>query len=231
MKGMTNALPVLIDASTLATKSDISDMETKTNANATFATKTALTTLQNATKAAVSEFAITETADKVTITTTAIDGATSKSEDIPAVTDTMAGIVTPALKKKWDSSGTTTKKVYTGNLIDLFEKVEDGNSSYYVLKYDLNIFALYVSSSRQGDDPSWYGYCHTFVIPAGIQSDPENFYNENSYFFEHLIDNTNTFSFTMGFSPSFAFDVKYNSTYLERKTVETKTESGFYIMI
>ena len=105
MKGMTNALPVLIDASTLATKSDISDMETKTHANATFATKTALTTLQNATKVAVENFAITESSDKVTITTTAIDGATSKSEDIPAVTDTMAGIVTPELKKKWDSNG------------------------------------------------------------------------------------------------------------------------------
>ena len=61
-----------------------------------------VTALQNATKVAVSEFAITESADKITITTTAIDGATSKSEDIPAVTDTMAGIVTPALKKKWD---------------------------------------------------------------------------------------------------------------------------------
>ena len=113
MKGMTNALPVLIDASTLATKSDISDMETKTNANATFATKTALTTLQNATKVAVENFAITESADKVTITTTAIDGATSKSEDIPAVTDTMAGIVTPALKKKWDSTQSVLIKEYT----------------------------------------------------------------------------------------------------------------------
>ena len=108
MKGMTNALPVLIDASTLATKSDISDMETKTNANATFATKTALTTLQNATKVAVENFAITESADKVTITTTAIDGATSKSEDIPAVTDTMAGIITAdwfkKLKELWDDA-------------------------------------------------------------------------------------------------------------------------------
>ena len=96
---------ISIDDTKVALKSDISDMETKTHANATFATKTALTTLQNATKVAVSEFAITESADKVTITTTAIDGATSKSEDIPAVTDTVAGIVTPALKKKWDSSG------------------------------------------------------------------------------------------------------------------------------
>lgn len=96
---------ISIDDTKVALKSDISDMETKTNANATFATKTALTTLQNATKVAVENFAITESADKVTITTTAIDGATSKSEDIPAVTDTMAGVVTPALKKKWDSSG------------------------------------------------------------------------------------------------------------------------------
>ena len=96
---------ISIDDTKVALKSDISDMETKTNANATFATKTALTTLQNATKVAVENFAITESADKVTITTTAIDGATSKSEDILAVTDTMAGIVTPELKKKWESSG------------------------------------------------------------------------------------------------------------------------------
>ena len=124
MKGMTNALPVLIDASTLATKSDISDMETKTNANATFATKTALTTLQNATKAAVSEFAITETADKVTITTTAIDGATSKSEDIPAVTDTMAGIITAEwfkkLKELWEDAHPPgyTLTIKNGNSLD-----------------------------------------------------------------------------------------------------------------
>ena len=96
---------ISIDDTKVALKSDISDMESKTHANATFATKTALTTLQNATKVAVENFAITESADKVTITTTAIDGATSKSEDIPTVTDTMAGVVTPALKKKWDSSG------------------------------------------------------------------------------------------------------------------------------
>ena len=123
MKGMTNALPVLIDASTLATKSDISDMETKTNANATFATKTALTTLQNATKVAVSEFAITESADKVTITTTAIDGATSKSEDIPAVTDTMAGIITAEWFKK-------LKELY------------DSRLTGFILKVKLDLYAL-----------------------------------------------------------------------------------------
>ena len=106
---------ISIDDTKVALKSDISDMETKTNANATFATKTALTTLQNATKVAVENFAITESADKVTITTTAIDGATSKSEDIPAVTDTMAGIVTPALKKKWDTSTSGEWTTITSN--------------------------------------------------------------------------------------------------------------------
>ena len=76
-------------------------------------TQQSIASLQNATKTAVSEFAITESADKVTITTTAIDGATSKSEDIPVVTDEKAGIVTPALKKKWDESSASAKYDYT----------------------------------------------------------------------------------------------------------------------
>ena len=108
---------ISIDDTVVALKSDISDMETKTSANATFATKTALTALQNATKVAVENFAITESADKVTITTTAIDGATSKSEDIPAVTDTMAGIITAEwfkkLKELWNDAHPAT---YTLNL-------------------------------------------------------------------------------------------------------------------
>ena len=133
MKGMTNALPVLIDASTLATKSDISDMETKTNANATFATKTALTTLQNATKVAVENFTITESADKVTITTTAIDGATSKSEDIPAVTDTMAGIMSAdwfkKLKELWNDAHPA---LYTLNLTMDFSTFAQTSPKYAI---------------------------------------------------------------------------------------------------
>ena len=72
MKGMTNALPVLIDASTLATKSDISDMESKTHANATFATKTALTTLQNSVGDAFSQVAVGS--DGKSLDFTALDG-------------------------------------------------------------------------------------------------------------------------------------------------------------
>ena len=149
MKGMTNALPVLIDASTLATKSDISDMETKTNANATFATKTALTTLQNATKAAVSEFAITETADKVTITTTAIDGATSKSEDIPAVTVTTAGIMSADWFKK------------------LKELWDDAHPVDYTLTVTLTGATDYHTVSISGFKPTVSGSSYTF---AGLQT-------------------------------------------------------------
>ena len=92
---------ISIDDTKVALKSDIPDVST-------LATKASVTALTNATKVAVENFAITESADKVTITTTAIDGATSKSEDIPAVTDTMAGIM-PAdwfkkLKELWDDA-------------------------------------------------------------------------------------------------------------------------------
>ena len=116
MKGMTNASPGVgqFAAGKLGTiKGGTTDGSVQAQEDGTGtvvgwsgkASAASVTALQNATKVAVENFAITESADKVTITTTAIDGATSKSEDIPAVTDTMAGIVTPALKKKWDSSG------------------------------------------------------------------------------------------------------------------------------
>ena len=124
---------ISIDDTKVALKSDISDMETKTNANATFATKTALTTLQNATKVAVENFAITESADKVTITTTAIDGATSKSEDIPAVTDTMAGIMSAdwfkKLKELWNDAHPT---LYTLNLTMDFSTFAQTNPKYAI---------------------------------------------------------------------------------------------------
>ena len=84
---------ISIDDTKVALKTDIPDVST-------LATKASVTALTNATKVAVENFAITESADKVTITTTAIDGATSKSEDIPAVTDTMAGIMSADWFKK-----------------------------------------------------------------------------------------------------------------------------------
>ena len=66
--------------------------------------KSEIVALQNATKPAIKAIEVTETAEKVSITTTALDDATKITEDIGVVSDTKAGIVTPELKKKWDSS-------------------------------------------------------------------------------------------------------------------------------
>ena len=196
MKGMTNALPVLIDASTLATKSDISDMETKTNANATFATKTALTTLQNATKVAVENFAITESADKVTITTTAIDGATSKSEDIPAVTDTMAGIITAEwfvrLKKLYEDSlsydltfsiaGVVTK-------VGISENINNPPTSFITEKTDYTISTIFNDLKPM---KNYYIFIYTASsvnLPESFPAEPDSltvnasaFNNDEKYF-------------------------------------------------
>ena len=63
---------ISIDDTKVALKSDISDMETKTHANATFATKTALTTLQNSVGDAFSQVAVGS--DGKSLDFTALDG-------------------------------------------------------------------------------------------------------------------------------------------------------------
>ena len=63
---------ISIDDTKVALKSDISDMETKTNANATFATKTALTNLQNSVGDAFSQVAVGS--DGKSLDFTALDG-------------------------------------------------------------------------------------------------------------------------------------------------------------
>ena len=108
MKGMTNASPGVgqFAAGKLGTiKGGTADGSVQAQEDGTGtvvgwsgkASAASVTALQNATKVAVSEFAITETADKVTITTTAIDGATSKSEDLPLASSSSAGIITAQL--------------------------------------------------------------------------------------------------------------------------------------
>ena len=86
---------ISIDDTKVALKSDIPDVST-------LATKASVTALTNATKVAVENFAITESADKVTITTTAIDGATSKSEDIPVATLENAGVMSAGMYKRFN---------------------------------------------------------------------------------------------------------------------------------
>ena len=117
---------ISIDDTKVALKSDIPDVST-------LATKASVTALTNATKVAVENFAITESADKVTITTTAIDGATSKSEDIPAVTDTMAGIMSAdwfkKLKELWNDAHPA---LYTLNLTMDFSTFAQTNPKYAI---------------------------------------------------------------------------------------------------
>ena len=115
MKGMTNALPVLIDASTLATKSDISDMETKTNANATFATKTALTNLQNSVGDAFSQVAV---------------GSDGKSLDFTALDGQVNNVVLPTGSSDFTKLSSLTN-------IDI-SKIKVGTQIIVCTKYVLN---------------------------------------------------------------------------------------------
>ena len=81
--------------------------------------KSEIVALQNATKPAIKAIEVTETAEKVSITTTALDDATKITEDIGVVSDTKAGVVTPELKKKWDNSDTGSMQGVMINFIEI----------------------------------------------------------------------------------------------------------------
>ena len=216
---------ISIDDAVVALKSDISDMETKTSADATFATKAALTTLQNATKVAVSEFAITESADKVTITTTAIDGATSKSEDIPAVTDTMAGIVTPALKKKWDSSGGSTKTLYTGDITNL---ITIGSDAIVITK-DLTIFVNSYYSNLDAEDE--VSSITSFLVPSGTYPYRTSYHVSRYDFFVQVSSSVQATLKIGNDSNTQIFKVTWGTTELSQKTTPISNESGYWVYV
>ena len=165
MKGMTNALPVLIDASTLATKSDISDMETKTNANATFATKTALTNLQNSVGDAFSQVAVGS--DGKSLDFTALDGQVNNivlpssggsddwvfydGSDRTVLYEPFSGV--PEMSKKWlievvyysmrDTSDAVYSGFYTKQVIQPYNRngtnlTYSGNSSTIIEKLTIS---------------------------------------------------------------------------------------------
>ena len=220
---------ISIDDTKVALKSDISDMETKTNANATFATKTALTTLQNATKVAVENFAITESADKVTITTTAIDGATSKSEDIPAVTDTMAGIVTPELKKKWESSN-GTKTQYTGDFKKLF--ILNSDNSILTIEKDITLYLNWNYTSGEFAD---FNAFKAILIPAGKYS-LNTSQVESSYEMILMHGSNRYYTILWGCSfPNLVVAVRYydgtKETTLNLKTGDIDGTSGYWVYV
>ena len=97
--------------------------------------KSEIVALQNATKPAIKAIEVSETAEKVSITTTALDDATKITEDIGVVSDTKAGIVTPDLKKKWDASSSSSWEE-----IDLTNLPTDFN--------DNDVFMVHYANSR-----------------------------------------------------------------------------------
>ena len=149
MKGMTNALPVLIDASTLATKSDISDMETKTNANATFATKTALTNLQNSVGDAFSQVAVGS--DGKSLDFTALDGQVNNvvlpSNGSSASWHSTVSLKTKALRiTNTDSSRVPTLIDVNGKTIASADDYPNLTQYIFSLSYESDT-ALYYTSA------------------------------------------------------------------------------------
>ena len=213
---------ISIDDTKVALKSDIPDVST-------LATKASVTALTNATKVAVENFAITESADKVTITTTAIDGATSKSEDIPAVTDTMAGIVTPALKKKWESSN-GTKTQYTGDFKKLF--ILNSDNSILTIEKDITLYLNWNYTSGEFVDVNAF---KAILIPAGKYS-LNTSQVESSYEMILMHDSNRYYTIIWGCSfPNLVVAVRYydgtKETTLSLKTGDIDGTSGFWVYV
>ena len=111
---------ISIDDTKVALKSDISDMETKTNANATFATKTALTTLQNSVGDAFSQVAV---------------GSDGKSLDFTALDGQVNNVVLPSSGGiSWESL--TTNPDFTK--IKVGTQIIVGSMGYYLTGYELS---------------------------------------------------------------------------------------------
>lgn len=107
---------ISVDDTVVALKSDITDMETKTNANSTFATKTALTTLQNSVKDCFSEVDYDSATQKLSFT--ALDGQVNEVGPI--------GGAEKALK------------IFTGSLSSLFEITASGGmriKEFFAIQY------------------------------------------------------------------------------------------------
>ena len=209
---------ISIDDTKVALKSDIPDVST-------LATKASVTALTNATKVAVENFAITESADKVTITTTAIDGATSKSEDIPAVTDTMAGIVTPALKKKWDSPGASTKTLYTGDITNL---ITIGSDAIVITK-DLTIFVNSYYSNFDAEEE--VSSITSFLVPSGTYPYRTSYHVSRYDFFVQVSSDAKVKLIIGNDSNTRIFKVTWGTAELSQKTTPISNESGYWVYV
>lgn len=126
--------------------------------------KSEIVALQNATKPAIKAIEVSETAEKVSITTTALDDATKITEDIGVVSDTKAGIVTPELKKKWDSSATDDTAL-------LYTKVQNA----YV-PFKTNSTVVSNSNRMNGKSYVYHSTLTSFASPRNYPNNPSTTY-------------------------------------------------------
>ena len=168
---------ISIDDAVVALKSDISDMETKTSANATFATKTALTTLQNSVGDAFSQVAVGS--DGKSLDFTALDGQVNNvvlpssggsddwvfydGSDRTVLYEPFSDV--PEMSKKWlievlyYSTRDTYDSVYSGFYTKQIVQPYDRNSNNLLASGNFStiIENLEISNSYDTCPRFWYG--------------------------------------------------------------------------
>ena len=105
---------ISVDTTVVATKTDISDMETKTNANGTFATKTEFNTLKRGVGDAIKPIDIVTSANALTIKMASLDGQ-ENTKVIPKATASHPGLLDAG---DYDTVSLLTAGVAEGLLID-----------------------------------------------------------------------------------------------------------------
>lgn len=168
---------ISIDDTKVALKSDISDMETKTHANATFATKTALTTLQNSVGDAFSQVAVGS--DGKSLDFTALDGQVNNvvlpssggsddwvfydGSDRTVLYEPFSDV--PEMSKKWlievlyYSTRDTSDAFYSGFYTKQIVQPYDRNSNNLLVSGNFStiIENLEISNSYDTCPRFWYG--------------------------------------------------------------------------
>ena len=150
---------ISIDDTKVALKSDISDMETKTHANATFATKTALTTLQNSVGDAFSQVAV---------------GSDGKSLDFTALDGQVNNVVLPSSGgSNWElitEQLTSSSSVLSGNQLK-FELIsyDDGSTQISGYKYS-GIYTIYSPSVVNTSKRTYNLSSNTYVKIDNVDS-------------------------------------------------------------
>ena len=198
---------ISIDGSVVALKSDISDMETKTNANATYATKTALNNLQNSVGDAFSAVAIG--ADGKSLDFTALDGQINNIilplNDVNTIVNiNFSTLVNNSNYFEWDTSNLTVTikktlkfKVFcyiTGKWFlsehYLYKGVyKSGNLSQLAVCYD-SIFSDFSSVQRIDLEVTYINGTIKGIVQAIFPQNPNSWIAGTQLFNDSILDYT-----------------------------------------